>query len=170
MKTTFITIILLCVSLFAEAQIRHVRGIKSVEGGYGLSKYGQMYYGSFITYYNTKLYGKYSAFFEQGSDAGVDFISSGVDASFNYTFLKAGEGVYLNGAGGLTLALDQLTKGAEEFTVDPAFKYGVFLGIEVEVFIIDKLVFVTGCNQRYLFNKDFGHNRFYGSAGLRYNF
>lgn len=169
MKNLFLLALLVMLALSSYGQIRHVRGIKSIEAGYGISKFGALYYGSFVKYYNTKLYGKFSGFYEQGADAGIRFTSTGLDGQAVYNFLKIGEGIYVNGLAGITMALDQLQQGAEEFTIDPTFKYGVFAGIENEIFISDKFVLVLGCSQRFVFAENFGNNRFYAYSGIRFN-
>lgn len=152
------------------AQFRHIKGVKSIEAGAGMSKYGIFYHGSYIQYFSNKVYGKATIFYEQGEDSGIEFTSMGGDLAVAYNFFKLGEGVYINGIGGLTFAVDKVTQGAETFDVSQTFKMGGLLGAEVEFFITDKIVLVVGADQRIVLGSDFGNYRAYYRGGIRFNF
>ncbi|MCZ8365708.1 MAG: hypothetical protein O9338_24100 [Microcystis sp. LE19-251.1A] len=169
-KLSIILLLLLTVSTVASAQFRHIKGVNSVDLGVGASKYGLHYHGSYVKYFSQKMYGKFTGFYELGSDAGLKFTSIGGDAAVAYNFLKVGEGIYINGIGGLTVAMDKITEGAETFEVDQKLKYGFLFGGEVEFFISDKIVFVIGADQRLVLGADFGNYRAYYRGGLRFNF
>lgn len=169
-KSIFTILILTLISISVSAQIRHVKGIRSVDAQVGISGYGMVYQLGYVKYFGTKFYGKVSGYYEMGEDSGVSYTSSGLDITAAYTFLKVGEAIYINGVGGLTFALDQLTEGAEELNVESKFKPGVLAGIEIETFITDKIVFVVGGNQRLMLGEEFGNYRYFVSGGFRFNF
>ena len=160
---------MLLIAFSSQAQFRHIKGVKSAEAGAGITKYGIFYYGSYAQYFSRNLYGKVSAFYESGEDSGIKYTSMGGDLAVAYTFLKIGEGVYINGIGGLTFALDKITEGAETFDVSQKFKMGGLLGAEIEFFITDKIVFVAGADQRIVMGSEFGNYRAYYRGGFRFN-
>ena len=161
--------LLSAVAFSGFAQIRHVKGIQSIDVMAGISGYGQVYQLGYVKYFSSKFYGKLNAFYEMGEYADIGYTSMGIDIVPTYTFLKAGEGIYINGLTGLTFSLDQLTQGAEEINVKNTFKYGAMVGAEVEFFITDKIVFLLNGNQRFLLQQNFGNTRFFASAGFRFN-
>jgi hypothetical protein len=167
-KLLFVTI-LLFVAIASQAQFRHIKGVKSAEAGAGMTKYGIFYYGGYAQYFSNKVYGKLSVFYEQGEDSGIKYTSMGGDIAVAYNFFKIGEGVYINGIGGLTFALDKITEGAETFDVNQKFKIGGLVGAEVEFFITDKIVFIIGADQRIVMGAEFGNYRAYYRGGLRFN-
>lgn len=166
----FLVIAFLTIAASSFAQFRHIKGVKSIEAGAGISKYGLLYNGSYIQYLSRKVYGKATIFFEKGKDSGIEFSSTGGDLAVAYNFLKLGEGVYINGISGLTMAMDKVTRGAESYDISNKFKVGALFGAEVEVFITDKIVFVVGADQRIVLGSEFGNYRAYYRGGIRFNF
>lgn len=160
------------------AQIRHIKGIKSVEAGYGMNSLGPMYYAAFVPYVSSRTYLKFSPFHATGQQSEIQFTSMGVEASLGINLLKAGEFLYVNARPGLVVSADRLSPGIQVFQSDGSvrtetfqtIKIGGFAGVETEIFITDKLVFILGWNQRFLLNQDkFGRNRHIGYAGIRFN-
>ena len=171
MKAKSILLFLLVgISLSASAQFRHIKGVNSVDVGAGMSKCGLHYHASYVKYFSPRLYGKLTGFYEIGEDAGLKFTSVGGDVSAAYNVLKVGEGIYINGIGGVTMAMDKITEGAETFDVNQKFKYGFLFGGEVEFFLSDKIVLVIGADQRIMLASEFGNYRAYYRGGLRFNF
>ena len=169
-KLTFIFAILIFVTTSSVAQFRHIKGVNSVDVGAGMSKYGLHYHASYVKYFSPRLYGKLTGFYELGEDSGLKFTSIGSDVSAAYNVFKVGEGIYINGIGGITMAMDKITEGAETFDVNQKFKYGFLFGGEVEFFLSDKIVFVIGADQRIMLSSEFGNYRAYYRGGLRFNF
>jgi hypothetical protein len=173
----FLLMTALCVAE-ADAQIRHVKGIQSVELGAGVSGWGNHYYGSYVRYSSNKSYWKYSAYYETGELHGQGYNSMGLDGAIAYTLFNWREAVYINALGGITCSLDWLNPSL--LTYDEVgntsrkdystLKVGAFGGIETEVFLSDKFVITLGWNERLLLKEAFGRNRWYGSGGIRYNF
>jgi hypothetical protein len=168
MKTQFILFIFLLICGSAFGQIRHVQGIKSVDGFFGISQFGNTAGLSFVSYSSSKLYWKVSLFNETGGDQGLTYNSTGLDFSYQYTPINFKEIVYFNAQLGLTASLDRLDKN-EFYNVSNTMKYGFFGGVEIETFITDRWVFLLNANQRVLFSESFGRYRYFMSAGLRFN-
>ena len=159
-------------------QVRHVKGIRCVEAGVGISKYGLLSYAAYVNYFSGKVYGKYALFFERGDDLGLRYTSMGIDASASYTLTPVKEFLYFNLRAGGTASLDQLRPAMIVYNSDETprrenystLKFGVFVGMESELFFSDRIVLVFGANQRYMFKDEFGRVRFFVSLGVRYNF
>jgi hypothetical protein len=174
MKKTYSVCLLLMlfVAGSVSAQLRHVRTMKGVEAGYGVTGHGTLFYGGFMTYLSKKSYFKPIVFMERGAQVGIRYQSVGADVAFAYTFTKVGSSVYVNGFAGATASSDQRVgaEGTANFEIPTTFKYGVLAGLEVETFISDRFVFVLNWNQRMLLRDAFGRNRWFGTTGIRYNF
>jgi hypothetical protein len=157
-------------SIASLGQIRHVPGVRSVEVFYGVSGHGAVQGASFISYWKPNLYMKVNAFFEAGQESGVSYQSYGADFKMARTVLKKSPVFYVNLTGGATIALDKPVSGAELFNVNQTFKYGALAGVELELFLSDKFVFVTSFDQRFLIGSEFGNYRWYATGGIRFNF
>jgi hypothetical protein len=153
-----------------HAQIRHVRGIKSVDFGYLKSKHGVGAAFGYARYYSNSVYGKAVVSVELGQDAGMSYRSVFLDIMAARTFVHRGHSIYVNAVGGITAAMDAVVRGGEQFGIGSEFKTGALFGLEAECFISDRLVLVLGWNQRVLIREAFGNYRWYGQGGFRFNF
>jgi hypothetical protein len=176
------TILFFMLTMFSvsvvNGQIRHVKGIQSLELGAGVSGRGNHYYGSYIRYSSNKMYWKCGGYYETGNLHGQGYSSLGIDGAIAYTLVNFREAVYINALAGITGSIDWLNPGL--LTYDEignasrkdykTVKIGAFGGVEAEVFLSDKLVIMLGWNERFLLKQIFGNNRWYGYGGLRYNF
>jgi hypothetical protein len=165
----FAVVILCLMAIPSVGQIRHVKGIKSIDAMYGITGYGSAYQLGYVKYMSDRLYLKFNGFYESGEDAGITYTSYGLDIMPAYTLWNPNESLYFNITGGLTFSMDKLTKGAELFSVDDTFKYGGFLGLETEIFLSDKFVLLLGGNQKFLLQTNFGSARYFINGGIRYN-
>ncbi len=179
MKHFLLLILFSCVLVSASAQVVHVKGIQSVEAGYGRSLYGQNIYVGYVKYFGSRVYGKATVYHWTHEDRGTKAQSIGADFTANYTFIRSGEKFYLNAVGGLGGVVDQLStpltiydsQGKAASENYSSLKFGVLGGIEAEYMITYKFVFVVGGNQRLLFGKkELGNQRWLGYAGIRFNF
>lgn len=175
----FSIVLMIAVSYTVSAQgIRHVKGIKGVELGYGVSKLTTQFQGSYISHLSPAIYSKVTGSYLKGEEDGYKFTSMGVDIAPVWTPFPFSEIVYFNVTGGLNATYTQFSPAVSIFddsgnVTKDAFgtvKFGVFAGIEVETFISDKFVLVLGANQRLLFGDQFGKNRYVAFGALRYNF
>jgi len=170
-------IVMLFVASNSLAQIRHVNGVKSLEGGYGYSPLTRHYYLGFVKYTANKWQWKINAFYLNGEDQTIEFNSMGIDFAPAYTLFSLGETFYFNARSGATISIDKLSNDIGVYDSNGnlsnenynTFKFGVFGGFETETFINDKFVFILGVNQRYLIGDKFGNNRWFGNVGLRFN-
>lgn len=178
MKKSCLLVLILTCSLGGFAQVRHVKGIKSVEAGGGISGYGTMFYGGYVTYFSSKWNAKFNVFYENGKHVSLKYTSIGGDISAAYSPFVVGEWLYINLRGGVTAASDRLNPPITVYDKDgvgrdedfSTLKFGAFGGIETESFINNDFVFILGGNQRYMFNKkEWGNTRYYLYAGIRYN-
>lgn len=180
MRYIFLCFIVLCLSNQVIAQ-RHIKGIYALDAMYSNTKYGQAYQLGFVKYYSNSLYGKINTFFESAEQprptGNVKANGLGLDLRAVKTLFTTRESIFLNADVGLTgsyeyfsPALNYLDSNGNQFSDNKkTIQYGAFIGIEGEVFINDKIVFLLNYNQRYLLAKNFGGTRYYASIGVRYN-
>lgn len=170
---------LLLTSVAASSQgIRHVKGIKAVELGYGISKLTRQFQASYVSHLSSSLYSKVTGSYLTGEEKGYKFTSMGIDLAPVWTPFPFSEIFYFNVTGGLNASYTQFSPPVEIYdgsgnVSEDAFgtvKFGVFAGVELETFLHDKFVLVLGANQRLLFGDQFGKNRYVAFAAVRYNF
>jgi hypothetical protein len=169
MRRIVLSVFLLTWCFAASGQIRHVKGIKSVEVNFGKPLYGTAFGASFVKYRTSSSYWKVGLLRDVSKRDLFQINSTAFDFSYYYTVYDINEIVYFNLFGGATVAVDQLVQN-EFYSAKSAFKYGVLGGAEVEVFITDKWAVVPGFNQRYLFVDTFGKTRHYITFSVRYSF
>ena len=164
-----LVLLLMVVGFSANAQIRHVRHIKSLDAFYGTTAYGSSYSLGYVSYLSNTAYIKGAGFFESGKGNGITYSSYGVQAYYAKNIVHAGFHYYLNGIAGAHLSVDN-TSASGEFKIPSSFKSGVLVGIENELFINDHIVFVVNVSQRMLLGSNFGNYRWFAEGGIRYNF
>ena len=167
----YITLFFAFVSIsVATAQIRHVRHIKSIDLMYGVSGFGTTYSAGYVSYLSNTSYLKIGGFYEQGISQGLSYTSIGLEPYFAKNLVRAGYKYYLNAIGGAHISIDNSGATLGEFKIPTTFKTGILLGIENEIFISDKFVFVLNISQRILLSQEFGNYRWFAQGGIRYNF
>jgi hypothetical protein len=154
----------------ANAQIRHVRHIKSIDLMYGITGFGTTYSAGYVSYLSNTSYIKFGGFYEQGISQGLPYTSIGLEPYFAKNIIRGGYKYYLNAIGGAHVSVDNSGATLGEFKIPSAFKMGVLLGIENELFISDKFVLIINFSQRILLAQEYGSYRFFAQAGIRYNF
>lgn len=183
MKKGLVSLLLAVITVSVTAQVRHVRGIKSIEGGYGLSivdgSPSAMYNGSFVMYLSQRFYTKSTIFYETGEVKEKDFTSLGVGLIGNFTlFPPVKERFFVNASGGIVASSDKLSKPVGQYDAlgnysesdYKTMKFGLLGGIESELFINDKWTLIIGWNQRMLLNSNiWGRYRWYAQVAIRYN-
>lgn len=166
-----ITILFSVLSIcFSYGQIRHVRHIKSVDVQYGLTGFGTTYSAGYVSYRSNSTYLKVGGFYEQGMGQGIRYTSMGLEPYFAKTVIRSGYFYYLNVIGGAHLSIDNSGDSLGDFKIPSTFKTGVLFGVENELFISDKFVFIVNFSQRMLLSQEFGNYRWFAQAGIRYNF
>ncbi len=173
----FVLFVLVSITQKCNAQIRHVKGIKAVDLTYGYSPVTRNYTASYVAYLSNDVYLKSGLFYLQGQDKGLNFISVGLEVAYNYNLFTINEFIFFNGRGGLAFSNDRFSPALVQFdgagniseSAHSAFKVGVLLGIETEIFITDKFVLLLGGDQRLMFGDKWGSNRFFLFSGIRFN-
>lgn len=170
MRIFYLTLMVM-ISLSADlrAQIRHVRGIKSLDASYVSTRFGSGGMVSYVKYFSNTLYGKGSVFMEQGNDAGMNYQSLGGEVTAVKTLFHKGHSLYFNGMGGCVVSMDAVTKGGEAFTLSSQLKLGAHVGIENELYLSDRFVLIVSWSQRFLLSDAFGNYRWFLCPGIRFN-
>jgi hypothetical protein len=180
MKRWLYVFVLVLLSVPSMAQtIIHVKGKKGIEAGYGVTPYGGSYNLSYVNHFSKRFYGKGNLFFEQEKFRDVKAQGMGLELAGAYTVFTIGEKVFFNLKGGANVFTKKLNPGitvtdpntgVEEVKDFSTVKYGVFGGIENEIFLTGRWVLVVGFGQRYYFKGDpFGNSSWLGYAGVRFN-
>jgi hypothetical protein len=168
-----ILFVLAFIPVLANAQllnIRHVKGIKSVDVNYGITEYGKLYSAGYVKYFSNSTYLKGQLFYEKGEGNGLNYTSTGADVYFAKTIVHSGFHYYLNGIGGAHLSVDNTSNSLSSDKIPSTMKSGILLGIENEYFISDRFVLIGTFSQRALLGNNFGNYRWFAQVGIRYNF
>jgi len=168
MKKLFVPIFLITVSFqISNAQVRHLKGQQGLEAFAGITKHSQVFGGGFSYYLSSKLYLKGSLGYETGTITEVDFTAYLVDVSCNYTLFDINSVAFFNvllGGSGLY----EETESMESTIAQEGFSPGVLGGVEMEIFLSDRLVIVAGGSQRHYFLSELGADRWLATGGLKY--
>ncbi len=168
MKKLFIPIFLLTASFhFANAQVRHLKGQQGLEAFGGITKHSQVLGAGYSYYLSSKLYLKGSLGYETGTITEVNFTAYLVDVSCNYTLFDINSVAFFNvvlGGSGLY----EETESLESTIAQEGFSPGVLGGVEIEMFLSDRLVIVAGGSQRHYFLSELGPDRWLVNGGLKY--
>ena len=169
-----LVVILLLGSLYANAQVQHVKGIYAAEALGGMSRYG--YYGGFggSYYFTHNLYLKATVNYEKKEKeeaGGITRIQRSyyLDIPMAYTFYTISNVVYFNVVGGISLG-SYNEDDIGTFVVPSAFKYGGLAGAEIEIFLNSDIAVLVNGNVKYLVGDEFGSKRSYYGIGLKYSF
>lgn len=173
MKKLMISLIVVfCFSKTADAQIRHVQGLKAVDAGVAFTELGIGGSVGYLMYLSGKYSGRAIFTYDNGKASSINNRSASgfkLDILTGYTFLNLGDNIFINGYGGIVLAYD-MVEGAENYQVNSGFNYGLSILPEVEYFINDKFSLAATYSVRYLFAKNYGGFQTVPGVLLRYNF
>lgn len=160
------------VAFCQRASIRHVKGIRSVDLGYGVANYGSLYHAGYVMYFSNRLYGKGKGYYLQMEDSGIKLKSYGVDVYAAYNFLTLKEIVFFNVTGGITAAsYSPSGEISGNLELPSQLKYGLLGGIDTEIFLNDRFVLFLTYNSKLMSKKEiYGSIKWFVEAGIRYNF
>lgn len=176
-KFILLSLVLLCLVFSitdSSAQFRHIKGIRSIEVGAGITANG--YYGTvgFVSYLSNKLYLTIPAHYEIGNyQDTIQFTAISIDPAINYSIFKSSF-FYLNAKAGLTASyafIGSSDYSQIEAAVGPNkfMSYGVSFGVEGEIYISDKLSVVPSLRQVKYFSTDLEGSTTY-FAGISFRF
>jgi len=170
MTKIFLPILMLALSsLLANAQVRHLKGQKALEVMAGITEYSQVFGGGFSQYLSSKLYLKGALGYENGAISNVDFTSYLIDITANYTVFNINSQVFLNAVFGASGIYEE-TEFLESTFKQEGFSPGIIGGLEIEVFLSDRIILIINGSQRHYFQSELGANRWLVTAGLKYIF
>lgn len=167
-KLILIVIAIVFASVVAEAQIRHVKGIKGGEGQYLITKHGSGFMFGYSQYLSNKLYFKVALGREIGTAGSTGYTSYILQPDVNYTFLNWNEIVFINATGGLSTFMDRLD--SESLEQSSFIQLGLHFGSEIEIYLTDNFAIVSVFKQAYDIQDNFGRTRYFLSGGLKYAF
>lgn len=164
-----VAVMILCFTVeSAVGQIRHVKGIKAVEGNYLKTQQGSGFLFGYSEYLGRKFYYKGSLGVEKGTISELEFTSFIFGAEGLYTFLNIKQFVFINAVLGVNVMYDSFANDA--FSDTKGFQFALQPGIEVEYFFSDTFGLIGGFRQLYDLSENFGRSRYYVTIGLKYSF
>ncbi len=169
MKTIFLIILIAAVHIQALSQVRHIKGQKGVEALAGITEDSNVLSVGYSQYLNSKLYLKGTLGYENGSISSVDFTAYLLEIATNYNLIKIHSKVFLNALLGGGIAYEE-TETLESTLEQTGFSPGVFGGLEIEIFINDRIVLVTNGTQRYYPQSALGEYFWMCNTGIKYIF
>jgi len=170
MKKIFLPILFVVLSSqLANAQVRHLKGQKGLEVMAGITAYSQVVGGGFSQYISSKLYLKGLLGFENGTISNVDFTTYLIDITANYTVFNIKSQVFFNAVLGASGIYEE-TEPLESTFKQEGFSPGIIGGLEIEVFLSDRIILIINGSQRHYFQSELGPNRWLATAGLKYIF
>lgn len=159
--------LILFASSFANAQLRHVKGIKAIEVNYGYTKLGNYINLGYSKQVLQQLYLKGTLGFEKGEYKIAKFNSYIIDFGAFYSPVNLKKAIFLNFSGGITTNMDTYSN-FEPINNAINFNYGAFVGAELEVYVLDSFVLLLNSQQKFLFNPTVGTKVYFLGAGIKY--
>lgn len=158
------------ISHHSDAQLRHIKGIQSIETSYLRSYYGNAFSLGYVRYYSNSFYMKATTNYESLSNQkyNVNIARYFFDLLAQATFADINEQLFFNLAFGGTVSYETVTN-TEVIQPKNAGKFGIVFGLEAEYFLHDKIVWIIQSNYRFMSRTEFGNTRYYLGTGIRYN-
>jgi len=170
MKKIFLPILFVVFSSqFANAQVRHLKGQKGMEVMVGITEHSQVFGGGFSQYLSSNLYLKGALGYENGTISNVDFTAYLIDITANYMVFSVNSQVFFNAVLGASGIYEE-TEFLESTFDQDGFSPGMIGGLEIEIFLNDKIILLTNGSQRHYFQSELGESRWLVTAGLKYIF
>ena len=160
-------IICFTISVSSYSQLRHVEGIKSLGINVGFTGSGSFVNIEATNLFTGKLYGKAAIGTDFGKSNNIKYSSLFLDIGAAYTAFDISEKVFINGLAGLTASTDKITN-IEGPLAESVFKYGAFLGAEIEFFLSNKSILLLNGNQRFMGKDEFGNTRYFFGIGYKF--
>lgn len=161
---------------------RHIKGIKALDFGSGLTGRGYYLQGGYAHYLSSKDYITATAKYENGTmNDSLVFNGVSLNVGYNRTLFKINQSFFANGKAGLFGHFNSLKNdigGGSEDNVQrisydvknkQEFTYGPFLGVETEWFLSNRLVLLLNAQQNYSIISSYGNWSWYAGAGIRFN-
>lgn len=175
MRKTFLFFFLFIVLLLkaqedpVKLKLRHIKGIKGVEAGYGITKFGNYYSLGYINFLDAD-YFLYPSLIYETSKIGVSEVREySLSFSFQRTVYKVEDALYIN-VGVSPYAQIQTSRNDILDKQDLSIPVGVALDLNVEFYILNSLSLKAGISEVYSYNDKFGSFRYLAGGGLRFYF
>jgi len=164
-----IVIIIFSVSASGQNTIEKAKGISIMGGITGKGYYGELFYNQHLA---TKFQIEVSSRAERAQINGYAINSYSINPAINYTIFKPAKWLHLNVKAGLSAYVNERTNSTlnDVLLVNRntlVLDYGVFAGIETEVYMSSRFSWITNIRQNYNINSSPGNLIFYAGTGVR---
>lgn len=170
MKKIIFSLLLLPIGLYAQ-QVRHVKGMKDLRLGGGLTKLGT--YGNLGFGYNlsSKVNIGADLLYEMADYQGLKFNSVFLLAGVTYSPYNINETLYFNIHAGVipSYAFIADTKGLKEGTKQSGLNVGVYVGPELDLYVFNRVILNAYFKQSYLPLAYMGKAVFFLGGGLKFS-
>lgn len=166
----FVLVFIMTFTVNAQRHIKGVKGIDALAGATGKGVYGEAAYNYFLS---NKVYLNFSGRFEYAKIQDVGLQSYSINPSVNYTIYSPAKWLFFSLKGGASGYWEQIDSDIpDNYEVKAnstsTFNYGVFAGVESELFFSNRVSWIINFRQNYNFARS-GSKVFYGGTGLRFN-
>ena len=166
MKGLIIGVLLLIGGSVNAQQLFHVQGNKGFDLGYMYTKHGQAFLGGYVGYLKDNVVLKVRINTESGLIGLTDYQDYNISAGAQYTFGKVTKRGFLNVGGGLYAGFENY-KNVEIGIDEGLFDYGVFGGVEIEYFAIERVALFVSIEQIISIKSKLGLLHYKVGGGLR---
>jgi hypothetical protein len=164
-----IAMILFSVSLQAQNSQVRSKGISIMGGITGKGYYGELFYNQYLT---SKFQIEVSGRAELAQINEYAINSYSINPAINYTIFRPVKWVSLNIKAGFSAYVNERTNSTSNDVLllnrnTLILDYGAFAGIETEVYLSSRCIWLTNIRQNYNINSSPGNLIFYAGTGVR---
>lgn len=151
----------------ANLQIRHLKGMKSLNLQYGWAMYGNYVNIGYGHLLKDRLMFNVDLNYEYGKIGFSHYDYKNVKLGLMHTVYKIKNTVFMNVAYGGIAGVIQ-SKNEEIFQSEKKFNTGLYGGVNGEIYIVNKVSLLLMAEQQYNFMDKFGKWHFHLGGGLRF--
>ncbi len=170
MKRLTVGCLLLLGILTSAYSQQHLKGMKAVEGGFGITNLGM--YGNIGGSYYLSAKGQFkpSLGLEWGEYSGVDMKNIYLNLEYYHNVFKIGDNIYFNPGAGAIVQYYMFSGSSLEAVEQKTemTNFGINLGLEIEIFVVEKVALTLNARQAFLFS-DPGSQMYMLGGGLKFS-
>ncbi len=179
MKPLYYILLLFCIPSLGQTvtdtsaaeesiKLRHIEGIRGFDLSYGLNPYGNQFGFGYAQYESDNFIGRIVLNYESGKINLTTYSTQYLFIEFNSTVCRLKKRFFLNLAYGALAG--QENSGNEVLnTKANTFEYGLLLGVNAEIYILNRFSVLIEFKQIWDNGSGFGSFRYYSNTGLRFN-
>lgn len=148
-------------------KLRHIEGIRGFDFSTGVNRYGNQFSLGYAQYESENFIGRLVLNYEYGRINLTTYSTQYLFVEFNNTLYRVKKRVFLNLAYGVLAGQENSSSEVLNLKAN-TFEYGLLLGINAEIYLLNRLAVLIELKQIWDNGSGFGSFRYYGSAGFRF--